>query len=367
MNILYDHQVFSYQSYGGISRYFCEILKQFQKKKSPDFNLAVLFSNNHHLKNLSGIQYRSFLKSLDFRGKSLLMMYLNKLYSRRIIDQQKFDVFHPTYYEPYFLEHLRGKPFVITIHDMIHELFPEYFNPKDRIPEKKRLLAEKASHIIAVSENTKKDILRLLNIKENKITVIHHGFSFAQLAGACPPQIKIPSRYIFFVGSRHAYKNFEFFITAIAPLLQEDRTLHVICVGNHWSLSEIQLFESLNIKEQLLDLNLPDKNIWWLYQNALAFVFPSLYEGFGIPVLEAMGCGCPTILSQCSSLPEVGGTAAVYFDPKSEISLKNAVQSVIYNETTRKELKAAGLERVKEFTWKKTSQRTQSLYQSILS
>jgi glycosyltransferase involved in cell wall biosynthesis len=105
----------------------------------------------------------------------------------------------------------------------------------------------------------------------------------------------------------------------------------------------------------------------YLYQNALAFVFPTLYEGFGIPILESFACGCPAVLSNTSSLPEVGGDAAVYFDPQDMDSIKTTVMSVIYNEKKRHEMVARGYEQLNKFSWAKTAQQVEEVYISLLS
>jgi len=366
MKILYDHQVFSWQICGGISRYFFELMKQFSSSGEPDYELALRYSNNSYLNSGSLGHYKTFFKSRNFRGKHRLMSILNRPQSEKLLSRQDFDIFHPTYYDTYFLKYIGSKPFVLTIHDMIHEIFRGDFPTSDKTSENKKLLAQRAARIIAVSENTKNDIVRLLRIDEKKITVIYHGNSLLTPTGNRHSELLIPDRYILFVGDRSKYKNFEFFIKAISPLFSQDKDLNIVYVGgSNFTDSENCHFKELCLEQRIHRFEVMDENLAILYRKALAFVFPSLYEGFGIPVLEALGCGCPAILSQTSSLPEVAGDAAVYFDPTSETSIIEGISNVIYDENLRQNLIEKGTERVKRFSWQKTAEQTEAVYRSI--
>jgi glycosyltransferase involved in cell wall biosynthesis len=295
------------------------------------------------------------------------MSILNRPQSEKLLSRQDFDIFHPTYYDTYFLKYIDDKPFVLTIHDMIHEIYPWYFPTEDRTSANKKLLAQKAARIIAVSENTKNDIVRFLGVDEEKITVIYHGTSLSKFPVNQRFELPVPQRYILFVGKRSRYKNFEFFIQAISPLLSEDKDLNVVCAGGKgFADFERCLFEELCLEDRIHRLEVGDEALAFLYRNALAFVFPSLYEGFGIPVLEALSCGCPAILSNTSALAEAGGEAVVYFDPKSEISIRKAVGDVIFNEDVRRNLRAKGFKQVERFSWKETAHRTAAVYRSIV-
>lgn len=365
MNILYDHQIFV-DVYGGISRYFSELMRQFNQKGGLTFALPVWCSNNYYLRQNLGKDHKIFFNDWKFRGKTHFMLFLNNMKSRNALLGQEFDVFHPTYYDPYFLKYINRKPFVLTIFDMIHESFPQYFHAKDYTSRNKRFLAGRASKIIAISEATKKDIVRLYNIPEDKITVIYLGESLSGLR-ACKPAGNIPSQYILFVGSRKGYKNFFFFIKSITPLIKKDPHLHVICAGGgSFDLAENTMLKELGLENHVHYFGATDKNMRWFYQNAVAFVFPSLYEGFGIPILEAFASGCPVILSQSSALAEIGAEAAVYFDPRSEISIRESVSKVIEQPALRGHLRGEGQKRLKQFSWIKTAEQTQELYRSLL-
>lgn len=389
LKILYDYQIFEEQKIGGISRYFYELIKQLKKDKSLTLDLPIKYSSNEYLKSsdifIKQIQgnsnfYNDFFWGLDFKGKGTLLNIKNKLLfkdklnanqkeSIKNLKQGSFDLFHPTEYGLYYLEHLNNKPFVITVYDMIHEIFPEHLSLNSQTAINKKLVLEKATKIIAISESTKKDLINILNIDEDKINVVY-------LANSLTPSINqnekfklknLPKKYILFVGSRASYKNFYFFIQAIASLLLKDTQLNVVCTGSKFNSNEILFFERLGIKNQMFQYFVNDNSLAYLYENALAFIFPSLYEGFGIPVLEAFACRCPAIISNTSSLPEVGGDAAVYFEPKNASSISYAIEQVIYNENIRENLIQKGLIQLGKFSWKKTADQTLKVYMEILS
>ena len=282
------------------------------------------------------------------------------------LKKQGFDVFHPTYYEDYFLNYLRGVPFVLTIYDMIHELFPEHY-----INDKTSMLKEKlfhlASQVIAISEITKRDIMEIYNVSGENISVVHLADSLIDLNGTSQTlREKLPKRYIFFVGERTRYKNFQFFVKAIAGLLKQDQNLQLVCSGAPFNKSELDLFDFLSIAPKISHYFASDAELKCLYSNAEAFIFPSLYEGFGIPGLEAFACNCPVLLSQSGALPEIGGEAAIFFNPKSALEISNAVKKVIYDSNLRQTLIQKGKERLRLFSWNNTVKKTIEVYKKCL-
>ncbi len=366
MKIFFDYQMFSYQNYGGISRYFYELMCNINKFQLADFYLSTKYSNNYYLRNSDFLKPESFLEGHNFRGKVRLLSLVNHIHCIRDLKLVPYDVLHPTYYNPYFLKYAKGKSFVLTIHDMIHEIYPEYFGRNNKTREYKKVLAEKAVKIIAISENTKNDIIRILGVDESKIVIIPHGCSLME-AFDKKMKVDIPERYLLYVGDRANYKNFNRFLLSIYKTLLDDDSLFLICAGGRpFNSKEIELIESLGVKGKVLKYSADNNILAYLYSNALAFIFPSLYEGFGIPILESMQCGCPTVLSNTSSLTEVGGDAAVYFDPLDEYSIKNSVEKVIYNEDLRSELITKGYNNINRFSWEKTARDTVKVYESCI-
>ncbi len=366
MKILYDHQIFTSQVYGGISRYFCELIAYFTHQRHPEFELALSFSNNAYLRKASFPGIRPFFPNRRFTGKTTIITTVNSWKSIRSLKTKKYDIFHPTNYDPYFLDYIGTKPFVVTVYDLIHEIYPELFPSDIKTKERKRLLVQKAHKIIAISEKTKKDLLRFYNIDEQKISVIYLANSLATAPKLLDTLAGAPERYLFFVGERKHYKNFNFMVKALAPLFKREQDLCLVCAGGGiFSSDEIAFLVQSGIGNRAFQFSVDDTALAFLYQHATAFIFPSRYEGFGIPVLEAFACGCPAILSGSSSLPEVGGDAAIYFDPCDEDSLRQAVSAVLHDSYIRSDFITRGMTQLGEFSWAKTAQETRAVYESI--
>ncbi|MBK5273825.1 MAG: glycosyltransferase family 4 protein [Desulfuromonadales bacterium] len=365
MRILYDHQIFSSQVYGGISRYFYELLSRLAENPEMDLDLALRFSNNSYLSGSSFANPGTFFKDKKFIGKTTLLDFLNGQKSREGLLKREYDVFHPTYYNPYFLKHIGGKPYVVTVYDMVHELYPEIYPSSDRTREWKLQSLKNASKIIAISENTRQDIIRIYGLDEQKVQVIHLASSLQSLDSSVPAPL--PGKYLLYVGQRVRYKNFSFFIRAVAPLMKQDSDLAIICAGGGgFSPEESAIFESFGIAGRVRQLSVPDETLIALYENARALVFPSLYEGFGIPILEAFACGCPVVLAEASCFPEVAGDAALYFDPRDEGSLRAVLVKVVGDESLRADMRSRGFIRGRAFSWDKTASETKTVYESLL-
>lgn len=385
MKILYDHQMFSRQTYGGISRYFCGLMDQFSQSPDVRFTLALRATVNENLSRRPYLnKYWSgrspFLSTVVntlpriqkvFHVNLMKRLPFNAWESVRMVRQQDFDVFHPTYYNPYFFRYLQKKPYVVTVHDMIHERFPEFF-PHDPAVQWKKKVIEHADAVIAISENTRNDIRTILDIEPERIFTVYHAnpLESSQPHSGAPvkqPHLPEPKKpYLLFVGTRAGYKNFEFFISSAARLIKE-RGLHICCAGGgSFTPPEMKLLKEHGIESSVSTVAANDLFMPWLYANAIAFVFPSLYEGFGFPVLEAFSCGCPVIAAGTGSLPEIGGDAAIYFDPRERDSLIRAIQEIIDNEKQRDDCISKGFIRVKEFSWEKTAQETKRVYENVL-
>jgi glycosyltransferase involved in cell wall biosynthesis len=364
MNVLYDHQIFSSQVYGGISRYFTELISAINNNSthiSP--HVLLKFSNNVYF-NKTGIKKYHFLNNVNFKGKKKLIYGLNYLDNFVRIPHAEFDIFHPTYYNPYFLKLIDSKPFVLTVYDMAHEKLPEYFNDFRTIKRKQKL-CDMATRIIAISKTTKKDLIEIFKIEPSKVDVIYLANSL-DLDIRQRPKNAPPKKFILYVGSRNGYKNFDFLVKTIAPILKK-RNLYLICTGNPFSKNEQKYFKLLDIKEKVLHFNVSDQELAYLYSKALFFVFPSLYEGFGLPLLEAFNCGCPVSASKIPVFQEIGGNACEFFEPRSSDSLLNSITNILDNNMLRNNLIMKGYKRANEFSWKKCAIETIATYQKALS
>jgi glycosyltransferase involved in cell wall biosynthesis len=382
MKILYDYQFFEYQKFGGITKYFSEIISAFSEETK--FDIGIKYSNNIHLKEKKLIPVYPLNNNLDlfchglkFPGRRKLFRLMKHIYPEKYFDcyqenikysvdllkKQDYDIFHPTYYNDYFLESFKDKPLVITIHDMIYEKFPEYFPAYEYIPFLKEKLINRADHIIAVSENTKKDLINISGVNPEKISVIYHGAN--KLVENNNTQLNVPKNYLLFVGSRYIYKNFFFLIYSIANILIE-RDIYLICTGTPFAKDELILFKNLKIENRILNYVASEDELGVLYKNAIAFIFPSLYEGFGIPILEAFANNCPCLISNTSCFPEIADDAALYFDPKSRTEIQNQVNKIIDSPSLREELISKGEKRMQAFSWEKASKETVAVYKQLL-
>jgi glycosyltransferase involved in cell wall biosynthesis len=276
-----------------------------------------------------------------------------------------FDIFHPTYYDPYFLE-LIEKPYVLTVYDMIHEIYSEYFSPSDTVIKNKRILCEKADKIIAISQSTKNDLIDIFKLPEDKIYAIPLASNFNDVIPQKPSGTEALSDYILFVGLRSAYKNFYFSVIALSEILKNDKKLSLVCTGHEFSNEEINFFKNLKIENQVKHIYLQNDNeLAWVYQHARLFIFPSLYEGFGLPLLEAFAKNCPVICSTSGSLPEVGGDAVIYFQPKNINEIQEAAHKAIYDNEVREELISKGQKQLSKFSWDKCRSQTIDVYNTV--
>ena len=388
MKILYDYQIFEQQIIGGVSRYFCEIISHLPDNIHK--TISVKYSDNVYIKqkklvpDLSDLfdPRQKFLKNIEFSGKGRLFQLakwgnpkkysnteiLNRNLTIKYLGKQDFDVFHPTYYHDYFLKYIGNKPFVITIHDMTHELYPEYYSSVDELDfvKTKASLAKKSAHIIAVSENTKKDLIEILGIKGDKISVIYHASSIKKEKENSI--IELPEKYLLYVGDRTAeYKNFKFMARALAPLLKENEKLYVLCTGKEFDNKENDFFQHLELKGRFISKFVPDSSLFEIYNRALSLVFPSYSEGFGIPILEAFQSRCPVILAKASCFPEIAKEAALFFEPKKMDDLREQVNKLLHNDLIRNILIQRGTDRVKDFSWEISAQKTLEVYKRVIN
>ncbi len=381
MKVLYDHQIWSHQRFGGASHIFSEITRHSEGIPDYSYDIALRHANNDYIKSNPKVAKatRMFADKKSFpsrirvmlrnsatakRWYAILKERANKRTSIRALETSDFDVFHPTHYDPYFLPYLKEKPFVITVYDMIHELYPEYFIGKNITAPQKKLLTEKAMRIIAISENTKNDLVKILGIAPDKIDVVHLASNFGEVE---PKKTKIPKRYILYVGSRVRYKNFSVMIRGAAPLLSE-KDLYLLCAGGGtFTREEKSLIQEHGIEHKVIRQEADDSELSYLYRHAECFVFPSLYEGFGIPILEALSSGCPAVLSNASCFPEIAGNAAVYFESTDPVSLTMALKKVCGDRNYRSQLIQLGNKKAEEYSWEKTAEKTRAVYYSCLS
>lgn len=357
MNILYDNQIFTWQRFGGISRYFVELIKNLDA--DVEYKLPLFSSDNQYLEDNNLAQYRHLFGKKDFKGKKRIVSTLNNMAFDRALRRNIVDIVHPTYYDQRFLGHIGSRPFVLTVHDMTHEVCASFFHANDSTSLNKKTLCKKASKIITVSHNTKKDLVELFGVNPNKIEVIHLGQSFSR---STDQTLYLPDRYVLFTGQRGGYKNFDRFVRAFAMLHDID----LICTGSPFSASELALFKTLGISARVRSIFVTDSEMSELYSRASLFVFPSLYEGFGIPILEAFAALCPVALSNRSSFPEIAQGAGAYFDPSDIDSIYETMNKVISDDKLRENMTMQGAVELAKFSWQNMGRRTCETYKSVI-
>lgn len=365
MTIRYDYQIFCKQQYGGISRYFYELIKGLESNTETIIQLDLLFSDNRYFQLLRG--NASFWNKMNFKGKKDLTCFFANCYDSYQSSIKTFDIFHPTYYNKSSLERTKGKPMVITIHDLIDERFHQNYHSFQSLIEARKAHISKASKIITVSENTKQDLIELCNVAPEKINVIYHGNSFTHALSRFSMTPIFTSPYLLYIGRRDEYKNFIPFVNAVRLNLQKNKALYIVCAGGgDFNKKELAFFNTLGISAQLKYSPIQsDTDLANLYNNAALFIYPSLYEGFGLPIIEAFQCGCPVLTSNRSSTLEIGGNAATYFDPNDEASISHSVNTLLYNEAEQEKMVQLGYLRANHFTWENTVNKTLQLYHSI--
>ncbi len=362
MRILYDGQIYKYQVAGGISRYFASLISRLPQSFVPHLttpsNRGLIHPSHANLKIW---RYRSFLP-FSIAHK------LEKYYFRAAHAFNQFDILHPTYYSLLTQQEFsQGRqPIVLTVYDMIHELFREQIDPSGEHAAQKYKAIAAAQKIICISENTKKDLIELYSVPEAKISVTHLASEMDESLSWGPEEVPLRPYYLY-VGSRDAsYKNFDGLLLAFSKLISVYPEVILCVVGAPLNPEEAELISTLGLADHIKHYGHIDNNhLAKLYRCSVAFVYPSLYEGFGIPPLEAMSCGTVVIASNCASLPEVMGDAGLPFNPKSVTDLADNLLFLLTHPAERERLIAKGYQRVQLFSWQKTVAQTLEVYASV--
>lgn len=363
MQILYDGQIYDMQTAGGINRYFANLISRLPESYSPTLTTIHQASKLNYPVH-SKLKVYKYKRFRPYR----LSRKVEKYYFRYLTSLKRFDIAHPTYYSLLAQQEVKeySCPAVITVHDMIHEIFAKQMDAKGYEAEVKRKAILTAQAIICVSENTKKDLLERYSISEDKISVTYLASEID--ASLSYGSESVPSRpYYLYVGSRTiSYKNFDGLLLAFSKAVSVNPDVALCVVGPPFKDIELKLIEDLKLTEHIEHYGyVKDTHLAKLYRCSVAFIYPSLYEGFGIPPLEAMACGTVVVASNSSSIPEVVGDAGILFDPKATGDLADILLSLLDGSQERDTLIAKGYQRTKEFSWDKTVSQTLDVYRSV--
>ena len=364
MKVVFDHQTFSSQAVGGVPRYYMELLVGLNRLKGIDAEIIAPLYCNDYLKESGfkqGIKVRAIPKVYR------LIQPLNQILSKSLIKKSQPDILHETYYQYNSLAPANC-PVVITALDVLHEKFHENFRVKDTTTMRKRAAIRRASHVIAISENTRQDYIEFFNIHPSKISTIHLGCSFLEEKYQNLSVAKEGEPFILYVGGRKGYKNFRNLLIAYFSSSLLRSNFQLICFGGGaFSSEERALIASLSngSTKSVIQLSGNDERLAKAYKSASVFVYPSLYEGFGLPPIEAMALGCPVACSDRSSIPEVVGDAALKFNPDSPEDMRSKLELLLTSPHLQEQLVALGHKRAETFSWKSCVEKTAGLYQTI--
>jgi len=357
----------------GVDNYLYGTLEEMIKQgKSQNITLI------HHKKNDDPVYQRC--KDVLIPHIPLnLTCYLGMPYavSKANVDVVHFPAHWHTQSSSFFLN--RNVKKILTIHDLIPLLYPESYsrNLARRWNTSLKLIINRADHLIAVSQKTKEDCIEYLNIPPENITVIPNGYSnaFHPITNGEKVKKHIEStynldKYILFIGRVEARKNLTTLIKAFHKLKKSGLSHKLAIIGGMgWQHEEVlREIKRLDLQSEVVFPGyVPEEDLVKFYNAADLFVYPSLYEGFGLPPLEAMACGTPVVTSNTSSLPEVVGDAGIMVDPMDVDALADSMQRVLTDDALHEKLRNMGITKAQEFSWEKTAHETWQVYGQVLN
>ncbi len=370
MRIAFDSQAFSLQRTGGISRYFCKLAEGLSRVGNEVGVFAPVY-RNQYLSGLPKELTHGFQVSDYFPKTAGLMVRANAWMAERSMSRWIPEIVHETYFSGRAA--LAGhRPVVLTVFDMISE--HPGLNQTGGIPSAhsaKYQAVKRADHVICISEATRSDLLQIFDVAAAKVSVVHLGCDLPaaqalKTIAESKPTVNDP--YLLYVGQRDGYKNFKAILAALGQSVNLKNKIHLLAFGGGaFSQQEYDL-----MKHAGLDLSYvhqvegDDVLLSKMYRDALALVYPSIYEGFGLPPIEAMAQGCPVVSSNTSSMPEVIGSAAEFFDPLSTEALALAIEHVMYSAQRREELIRLGHLRARSLSWSACVEKTEQIYRGVL-
>lgn len=362
----------------GIGIYGKELISNLAKYDKDNEYVLFFSSLRRKSNNMPGPTQRNFAKKvvpLPYIRSHLVSKLWQNIFLPSALRLEKVDVFHETF-SPY-IRKVRGIKTVITVHDLHLLMFPNAdFQHNIKLYTTLYTKAiEVADICIAVSESTKVDMIKYFSVTPEKIRVIYEGVSERfhpiddlSVIGDFKEKFGLPEGIILTVGIGHR-KNTQRLIQAYRVLKEKhriERKLVITGKPKFWNFEMTQLIGRLNLNEDIIFLGyFPEEELPILYNSSDLFVFPSLYEGFGFPLLEAMKCGVPVVTSNISSMPEIVGDAGLLVDPYNEYEIAEAIAKVLSDGDLRTKLKTKGMERAKKFTWEETVKKTIGVYREV--
>jgi glycosyltransferase involved in cell wall biosynthesis len=366
MRVLIDGEAFYRHSRSGITRYFTELIGEY--RRDPDLGIEPVtpyrLVANRHLSEALPHSYRRI--PLPARWRAPFFSLANGRAAVRAASS--IDLIHHTLYEPAALHFAPGVPRVCTVYDFTFELHADLFPGNTEIAglvREKNLFLSRCDGLLCISEMTYRDLKRCRPDLDVPVEITPLGVSDHFFDEAVRRVDGMPTQYLLHVGNRHAHKNIDVLLRSFAGLMRQHADLHLVLCGNFLPSERSQL-EALGIADRTVCVRVSDDQLPALYAHAVAFVFPSRYEGFGLPVVEAMASGCPVIMSDVPALLEVAADVALSFAPDDGDALVELVNRVIGDPALRSRMIAAGRVRARDYSWRRTALRTAAAYGRIL-
>jgi glycosyltransferase involved in cell wall biosynthesis len=360
----------------GLARYARSLARALLTYHGQEHEFGLFYNRTRRdrgLPDLKGVPTRTVRAGYKpWRMAVWLGQRIGVAYDRLLPDAE---LFHAT---EHLLMPLRGAPTVLTVHDLIYHLFPAYHKRLNYwyLNAAMPLFVQRADALIAVSESSKRDLMRIYGVPGEKITVIYEAAApdFRPASEEAVAQVKarygLPERYLLALGTIEPRKNLIRLVDALRLLRQKDPSLCLVIVGSAGWLYQ-DFFQHLEKLDDpgavLLSGYVPDADLPAVITGAAAYVLASFYEGFGLSILEAMACGTPVASSNTSSMPELGGDAARYFDPYDTEGMTAAIAAVLEDSELRAEMRQRGLVQAARFSWQRTARETLAVYERVLA
>ncbi len=380
MRIIIDGTIYLSAPRGGVYLYLNELIPRLSRRGNVDVRVMSPRNAPSAPPETSQVKIqKAILPSASWFPEGSVKRLLSK--TRREMEAQVWKlrygilgktIFHSPYYSVPPSENL---VLVSTVHDMVTELFHDKLTTPshDELRRMKAACLMRTKHFIAVSENTKRDLIRLTGVSPESVSVVHHGVDFdffsrpptAEEERAVRTKFSLTAPYLLHVSGRLHHKNFLRLLEAYATSSLRN-THKLVAAGEDWDESELALMKKLGVRDKVILAHIPTENeLRLIYQFSSFLAYPSYYEGFGLPILEAMAAGTPVAAANAASLPEVAGDAATYFDPFDPSDMARVMETLT-NPTKSADLRRRGREHARKFTWDAAAEKTVAAYEKAL-
>ena len=362
IRVAYDCHVFTWQQYGGISRYFVELARRVAVHERFRAEVVAPVHVSHYLRD-AGIAVRGIYAPLLPETFGRATRAANRLGSVAYLWMRAPRILHETYYGNWTYRPPKAAV-VITVHDMINERLAHLYPGDHQTAARKARAVGRADLILCVSEHARRDLMEIHNVPAERTRVVPPGAGIPHRGNELRSAPPLPGPFLLFVGDRGFQKNFARLVEAYAASARLQRDFALVAFGRQpfWG-HELAQIRKLGVAEgRVLYRTGNDDALAHYYSHAAALVYPSLYEGFGLPLLEAMSFDCPVICSNATALPETAGDAALLVDPTDTGGMRDAIERVVYSQELRRDLVTRGRDRITRFTWERCAAETMAAY-----